>query len=99
MATTATAELKAHDTGLGFIEYNRYIGKCLICKRTVSAILDRPVLFFYERVRCPDCDKNIKCERVSGRKSEGKKCDARCLNAKRSSCECSCSGANHGAGL
>jgi len=26
------------------------------------------------------------------------KCDARCMNAKGTSCECSCGGANHGAG-
>lgn len=26
------------------------------------------------------------------------KCDARCLHAKGRNCECSCSGANHGAG-
>jgi len=32
--------------------------------------------------------------------SEGSqhKCDSRCLNAKRNDCECSCGGANHGAG-
>lgn len=28
----------------------------------------------------------------------GHKCDARCLNAKRGDCECSCGGKNHGAG-
>lgn len=27
------------------------------------------------------------------------KCDARCLNAKGNSCECSCGGKNHGAGM
>jgi hypothetical protein len=96
---TATIEVKAHDTGLGFIEYNRYIGRCKDCKAVVVSILDRPVLFFYEFIDCPTCGKGAKCERVSGRRSDSKKCDARCLNAKRSSCECSCVGANHGAGL
>ncbi len=38
--------------------------------------------------------------RVISRKSNpsNHKCDARCMNAKGSNCECSCGGDNHGAG-
>jgi hypothetical protein len=35
---------------------------------------------------------------VKGSYSESHVCDARCLNAVGPSCECSCGGANHGAG-
>lgn len=35
---------------------------------------------------------------IRARFSAGKPCDARCIYAKGPDCECSCAGANHGAG-
>lgn len=92
-----TIELSAVDGGLGWTEYNRYLGTCKNCKHTFAVMVENPI-FPDERRRCPNCTAWTKVERVFGRKSVAKKCDARCLNAKRSSCECSCAGANHGKG-
>jgi hypothetical protein len=47
--------------------------------------------------RCP-AHRNFPLERVRGTFSEVHNCDSRCLNAKGTSCTCSCGGANHGRG-
>ncbi|MEU3282889.1 hypothetical protein [Streptomyces antibioticus] len=49
--------------------------------------------------RCPACGStSIRTAIVQGALRESKPCDARCLNARHASCECSCAGTNHGAG-
>jgi hypothetical protein len=47
---------------------------------------------------CAGCNRMMTYEPLVGRVSDVHKCDARCLNARRGSCECSCGGANHGKG-
>jgi hypothetical protein len=44
------------------------------------------------------CGAHAEFRKVEGHYSAVKKCDARCLAAKGNCCECSCAGANHGAG-
>lgn len=48
----------------------------------------------------PDGAIKVQCSRAIEFKRNPSlhKCDARCLNAKGHSCECSCGGANHGKG-
>ena len=46
---------------------------------------------------CDGCKNYRKSTHVNGRVTEHK-CDARCLAATGSSCECECGGKNHGAG-
>jgi hypothetical protein len=81
----------------GWTGFDRFIGTCKGCKTTVVAtIADEPL---NDTVRpCPSCGKNVTIERVFGSVKDSKKCDARCWNAKRSDCECSCGGKNHGGG-
>jgi len=46
---------------------------------------------------CRKCGKGLhRWERLAARRNAAVRCDARCLNARRASCECSCAGANHG---
>lgn len=40
----------------------------------------------------------MKAQPVKGRTNDGVRCDARCQNARRHDCECSCGGDNHGGG-
>ena len=48
---------------------------------------------------CPACGStNVRVAIVKGTLNESKRCDARCLDARHASCECSCAGKNHGAG-
>ena len=53
---------------------------------------------------CPACGWETKktwlCEasRIFGKVSDKHQCGSKCLNAKGHSCDCSCGGANHGAG-
>ena len=51
------------------------------------------------RGACPTCAKVIwvAAYRVSGKHSDSRECDPRCTGASGHSCECSCSGKNHGA--
>ena len=44
------------------------------------------------------CGRGVTLHRVSGKHSDHE-CNATCMNAKGHSCECSCGGANHGAGM
>lgn len=44
------------------------------------------------------CGRNVLMQRVIGRKSDHK-CGAKCINSTGHICECSCKGANHGAGI
>jgi hypothetical protein len=43
------------------------------------------------------CERHVAMQRVQGRKTDHV-CDVRCTEAKGHKCECSCGGANHGAG-
>lgn len=45
---------------------------------------------------CPDHQCRMEWKSVSGTHNESVRCDARCTNARRADCECSCAGANHG---
>lgn len=47
---------------------------------------------------CPGCRRETSGQRVIGRYNANRPCDARCIYAKGPNCECSCKGANHGAG-
>lgn len=49
---------------------------------------------------CPDCGqrKMIRGQAVRGTIAPSVRCDARCEGARGPNCECSCGGANHGAG-
>jgi hypothetical protein len=50
-------------------------------------------------VTCPRCHaRGLRLERVDGRETEHP-CNAACMFAQGPLCECSCSGANHGAGF
>lgn len=66
------------------------IGTCKACK-TTSRVPGR-----FGGIRpCTSCGKPIKTEEIWGNRTN-KPCDARCLSAKRASCDCSCGGENHG---
>lgn len=45
---------------------------------------------------CPDHNALMKGETLNGTYNPDKVCDGRCMSARRSSCDCSCGGANHG---
>lgn len=47
---------------------------------------------------CGRCTRLTAGNPVRGRYSAHKTCDARCIYARGADCECSCAGANHGAG-
>ena len=47
---------------------------------------------------CSRCKRLTSGNPVRGRDSAHKTCDARCIYARGADCECSCAGANHGAG-
>jgi hypothetical protein len=47
---------------------------------------------------CGRCKRPTSGNPVRGRYSAHQTCDARCIYAKGPNCECSCAGANHGAG-
>jgi hypothetical protein len=51
------------------------------------------------RQPCPDCGREREGRRIEGRVSENHKCGAKCRSSKGWQCECSCGGANHGAGF
>jgi hypothetical protein len=44
------------------------------------------------------CGRDLAVEKIAGRVSVDHKCDARCVQSKGHTCECSCGGKNHGAG-
>lgn len=47
-------------------------------------------------VGCVEHRRALRGDVVNGTHNPDVVCDARCMNARRSSCECSCGGANHG---
>lgn len=47
---------------------------------------------------CRTCNRSTAGQAVRRRFSAAHRCDARCIYAKGPDCECSCAGANHGAG-
>lgn len=54
---------------------------------------------YLPNVTCESCGATMLAKPVKGVLNESTRCDARCENAKGSSCECSCAGMNHGRGL
>lgn len=66
----------------------RYIATCKTCKVTRSG----------RTLPKMCCGLYLRRKEVLGCESPTVKCDARCLNAKRTSCDCSCGGDNHGKG-
>ncbi len=73
---------------------HRLIGTCPVrgCKHTRSTRDRIPTH------TCPKHGRPLKWAEVKGTYKHGIRCDARCQYAKGPDCECSCSGANHGAG-
>ncbi len=47
---------------------------------------------------CPTCHRAMKHGKLVAHLAPEHKCDARCTGARGPNCECSCGGANHGAG-
>lgn len=47
---------------------------------------------------CPTCHRAMKYGKLEAHVNQSVKCDARCTGARGHNCECSCGGANHGAG-
>jgi hypothetical protein len=47
---------------------------------------------------CRGCQRPTRGATIRGQFSAAHRCDARCIYAKGPDCECSCGGANHGAG-
>lgn len=76
------------------IHRHHYLGRCPVrgCKVHPLAA-DQP-----ERTVCSEHRRPFKWEQVLGSYSHGIRCDARCQFAKGPACDCSCAGANHGAG-
>lgn len=83
------------------IRPGRAIGRCSVCKTVyVEESADwrlggEATRFCYATEACKGTRFKIKA--VIGVKTE-KTCGARCLNAIGPSCDCSCSGINHGSG-
>lgn len=74
----------------------RFLGTCRSCKTTHRVEKPQLIDFWTTRIVCT-CGRSVELTQVAGERSE-KKCDGRCIHAKRSSCECSCGGENHGTG-
>lgn len=76
-------------TNTAAINYTgRYIGTCKVCKVTRSG----------RTLPKMCCGLYLRRKEVLGSAAPSIPCDARCLNAKRTSCDCSCGGGNHGKG-
>jgi hypothetical protein len=92
----------AHTTHqLGGETYNnigRAIGTCRQCKTVVVSERADWVLGGKGLAKCQNCGAQTGVAAVIGTVKDHVKCDARCLNAKRAQCDCSCGGFNHGAG-
>lgn len=92
----------------------RAIGKCKVCKathRTVTQLIvtktetwgicggktrySEKVVGGREYAVC--CGRIVSTKRIEGHRNDTP-CDERCTEAKGHRCECSCGGANHGAG-
>ena len=101
MTTTQTTELHSAEH-YGWTYLSRFLGKCPSCKTTVrhTVTADQALPVAWEHfglIASCVCGATARVMPVCGSHS-AKKCDGRCLNAKRADCECSCNGANHGAG-
>jgi len=72
----------------------RFIGRCQTCRKVQADDVDDANEWRYGR-GC--CGRTVQLLAVRGTHSDSRRCDARCLNATRPDCECSCSGVNHGA--
>ena len=73
---------------------------CKIAKRVEAAevLTNRDTYMLRGFVlRVCECGMTQQGERVSGKFSERETCGAKCRSSKGPSCECSCSGENHGA--
>jgi hypothetical protein len=84
------------DTSPHTIHRHHYIGRCPVrgCKvkpKASSAPWETPT-------SCETHGRRFRWEQVLGSYRDGIKCDARCQYAKGPACDCSCAGANHGAG-
>lgn len=66
-----------------------FLARCAPCVRPVRG--DSAAL------HCPECGQRLKGDRLFAVTRDAS-CDGRCMSAVRSSCSCSCGGANHGAG-
>lgn len=90
----------------------RYLGKCVNCKRTISALMTAEIhvggrayaegdvaahVISNGVIIVPCCGRNRELRAVRGILSEKHQCGARCMASKGPSCECSCGGQNHGA--
>jgi hypothetical protein len=82
--------------GLTINRTGRYVGRCKHC-RTAIAKQTNNTFGRFMTDGCPTCGRIVKLSHVLGATSP-KECDARCMNAVGPSCDCSCGGANHGAG-
>ena len=72
----------------------RTIGACKHCK-TVN-VASASSKFVTVWVACRECGKQVQTLPVTGRYKENVKCGARCTSGRSGSCDCSCSGKNHG---
>jgi hypothetical protein len=90
---TATITFQTDTTG----RTNRWTGRCASCHTRIVEHHDTPRSSPRRyNVECPTCDESrVPVTQVIAYTST-KKCDARCVNAKRHDCECSCGGKNHG---
>lgn len=77
----------------------RALGKCAACGAIVRDDSDFWKLGGKTTRPCAidGCKGTVTLKAVIGTTS-AKECDARCINAKGPSCDCSCGGENHGAG-
>lgn len=80
----------------GWVCTGRFLGKCPACKQMVR-VEREPRSCHEDFVTCP-CGQGFRAPQVLGARSDNVKCSARCVNAKRADCECSCVGRNHGTG-
>ena len=74
----------------------RALGKCKSCKAVIREESSFWDLGGSTKRTCP-CGATVTVKAVIGTTST-KECDARCMGAVGPSCDCSCGGANHGAG-
>jgi hypothetical protein len=91
----------------------RQIAKCVRCKKVRSRVVKWTNTRTYrdDMIGCVSnhtryegetavdcCERQLHFRNVKGVFNPAKKCGGKCLNASGPSCECSCSGKNHGAG-
>lgn len=72
---------------------------CKIVRRFDSATVHAPDSGMRIRgfiLRICECGKTQEGKLITGKYSNSKDCDARCMGSKGPSCECKCQGMNHG---